>query len=470
MHTYLIRLWVAAAAVCGGTALGSELAPQWPAFVALALGAPLVSLRRHPRWAVVGLALVVGATAMVNAQLRLAPRGPLAELARGVPRCSLSGTVIESIGGLGSLAAVDSAHCGDRSGTSLGVVALPESISDPGARFDADGWLVPLGDDGFDRSRHRLGGQASFQPVEIDIVAPPRHAHAVAARVRAGLRAATAVIDPSRAALLRGLTIGDTSAMSAPTIDLFRASGLSHVLAVSGSNVAIVLGAVLALFGSIGLRLRVAFGIGALGMFVLIVGPDASVLRAGVMGAIALACLAHGRSVEPLAALAAAVIAVILLRPGMLFSVGMHLSVAATAGIVLLAEPIAARLGVVPRPVGLLIAASSAAQIAVTPVLILVFEEVSIVAPVANALALPAVAPATIVGLGAGVTTVLSPPLGALLMRCIEPALAWILEIAHRLGDPGWSSITVGRAWGWLALAGVVLLCRSALRRAATSE
>lgn len=426
---------------------------------AVALGVPLMLLRRRPIPALVGLVLVAGAAAMLNSQTRLAPRGPLGELALDVPRCLVAGTVIEDIGGLGSLVTIDEARCGDWAGAALGVASLAEPVADPGARFEAVGWFVPLRDDGFDRSRARLGAQASLHPATLEVVAEPRHAHAAAARVRSGLRAATADIDVPKAALLRGLTIGDTTAIAPATIDSFRASGLSHVLAVSGSNVAIVLAAVLTLFNSVGLRIRIATGFGALALFVLVVGPDASVLRAGVMGAIVLACLAHGRSAEPLAALAVAVIVVIALRPGMLFSVGMHLSVAATAGIVILADAIAARLGPLPKPIRLLIGASLAAQIGVTPILILSFEELSLVAPFANTLALPAVAPATVIGLASGVVAIFSAPLGALAVRCIEPALAWILVVAHRLGDHGWATIDVARPWGWLALAGTMGLC-----------
>lgn len=452
-------LWAAALAVCGGTAIGSVVSERLFVVPAIALGVPLVLLRRRPMAALVGLVLVAGAAAMLNSQTRLAPRGPLAELARDVPRCSVAGSVIEDIGGLGSLVTIDAARCGDWSGATLGVASLVEPVADPGARFETDGWFVPLRGDGFDRARARLGAQVSLHPATIEVVAGPRHAHGAAARVRAGLRTATAGIDVAKGALLRGLTIGDTTAIAPATIDSFRASGLSHVLAVSGSNVAIVLGAVLALFRSVGLRMRIAAGFGALALFVLVVGPDASVLRAGVMGAIVLACLAHGRSAEPLAALAVAVIVVIALRPGMLFSVGMHLSVAATAGIVILADSLVRRLQPLPGPIRLLIGASLAAQIGVTPILILSFEELSLVAPLANALALPAVAPATVIGLASGVVAIFSAPLGALAVRCIEPALAWVLVIAHRLGDPGWATIDVARPWGWPALAATVGLC-----------
>lgn len=411
-----------------------------------------------------GLVLVVGGAAVVNAQVRSEPRGPLAEVARDVPRCAAEGRVIEDIGGLGSLVSIDSAHCGEWSGHRLGVASLAEPISDPGSTFEADGWLVPLGADGFDLARRRLGAQSVLHPSTIEVVEPPRSAHAVAARVRRGLRVAASGIDARSGAVLRGLTIGDTTDIPQPTIDAFRASGLSHVLAVSGSNLAIVLGTVLVLLGRVGLRTRIALGFTALGLFVLIVGPDASVLRAGAMGAIGLACLAYGRTSEPLAALALAVIAVLAVRPAMLFSVGMHLSVAATAGIVLLAEPLARRLGWLPRPLRVLVAASLAAQLAVTPILVVSFGEVSVVSPIANVLALPAVAPVTVLGLAAGVVAIVWAPLGVLAVRAIEPALGWIVAVAHASAAPSWAVVGVSGSWSWLVLVVTVVASGRLLR------
>jgi len=463
-------LWAAALAVCAGTALGSATSIRLVGAAALALGLPLLFVRRRPGVTLIGLVVVVGGVAVVNAQVRSGSRGPLAEIARDVPRCAIEGRVIEDIGGLGSLVAIDVARCGEWSRHRLGVASLAEPISDPGSTFEAEGWLVPLGTDGFDLARRRVGAQAVLHPSTIEVVDPPRSAHAVAARVRRGLRDATTGIDARSGAVLRGLTIGDTADIPQPTIDAFRASGLSHVLAVSGSNLAIVLGAVLVLLGRVGLRSRITLGFTALALFVLIVGPDASVLRAGAMGAIGLACLAYGRTSEPLAALALAVIAVLAIRPAMLFSVGMHLSVAATAGIVVLAEPLTRRFGWLPRPLRLLVAASLAAQLAVTPILVLSFGEISLVSPVANVLALPAVAPVTVLGLAAGVVAIAWAPLGALAVRVIEPALGWIVTIAHASAAPDWAVVEVSGLWTWLVLAATAALGRGLLGDAAEPE
>jgi competence protein ComEC len=268
---------------------------------------------------------------------------------------------------------------------------------------------------------------------------------------------------------LQGLTIGETSDIPPIVVEDFRASGLSHVLAVSGSNVAIVLGAVLASLRSIGHRARIVAGFAALGMFVLVVGPDASVLRAGVMGSITLACLARGRQAEPLAALGIAIIGVIGVRPGMLFSAGMHLSVAATAGIVLWSGSIAARMPRLPTAARVMLAATLAAQIAVAPILALTFGEIPLLAPLANALALPAVGFATIVGLAAAPAAIVWPPAGRLLARSAAPAVAWIGSVAERVGGISGAVVPVPPGLGWLGLAAVatavVLVLRSTSAR-----
>lgn len=407
---------------------------------------------------------------MVNAEARLSAGHPLDVLARDVPRCDIDGVVLEAAGGLGTLLRIDRALCPSWSASAVGVVAVRDETPPPGSSIQGEGWFVALGHNGFDASLRNAGADARFHATTLEATGPPRGAHAVAHKVRRGLGVAVSDLDHREAGLLKGLTIGDTSELSPDTIASFRASGLSHVLAVSGSNVAIVLGAVLVCMRSLGHRARVALGYAALGLFVLVVGPDPSVLRAAAMGSIALACLAYGRTAEPLAALGLAIIAVVASRPGMLFSVGMQLSAAATAGIVVFCAPIERVLHRLPQGVRTMLAATLAAQIAVAPVLILVFGELSVVAPVANALALPAVAPTTVVGLAAGAVAVFVPPLGRLLATIVAPAASWVLAVADRAGNESWSLLEVPNALGWPLLAGVAAWATVLLRRPQASR
>ena len=459
------RVWLAAASLCAGTWIGAEADATGAGALCIVIGAGALSVRRKHLLSVAGIALLAGGAGMLNADLRLPSSHPLGALARDVPRCDIDGTVLESAGGLGTLVSLASARCANWSAVAPGIVVLRDEAGPPGSVLEAEGWLVPLGDGGFDLSLRRAGAHALFHASDSRTVAAPSGAHAVAERVRDGLGVAVSGLDGRVAALMKGLTIGDTSELAPDTLDRFRSAGLSHVLAVSGSNVAIVMGAVLVGLRSMGHRVRIVFGYAALGLFVLVVGPDPSVVRAAAMGAIALACMAYGRSAEPLAALGLAILAVVSLRPGMLFSVGMQLSAAATAGIVIFCAPIERSLRWLPPGFRTMIAATLAAQVAVAPVLILVFGEFSVIAPVANALALPAVAPATVVGLAAGAVAIFIPGLGRLLATLVTPAPSWVLAVADRAGSQSWSLVDVPVAAGWPLLVIVAGSAAILLRR-----
>lgn len=465
MRANLVRLWLGAAGLCGGVAAAGAFSSMVMAVITFVVGVVLLFVRRRRGVGLTGVVLMAAGAGMLTAQMRSTGDGPVMVLARDVPRCTFEATVTENLGGLGALWAVDAVTCGDSSVLDAGSVAVGEALADPGTRVTGEGWLIPLGDEGFDRARARLGAQATLHLRHSDVVSPPTGPHAVAARVRRGLHDAVSELDPRQAALLEGLTIGDTSGFSAETIAAFRGAGLSHVLAVSGSNVAIVVAAVLLMLRRLPLTARVVVGSIALCLFVLIVGPDASVLRAGVMGMATLLCLLRGRQTEPLAILALAVIGVVGVRPAMLYSVGMHLSVAATAGIILFSAHISSFLSRLAEPLRLMLAATLAAQIGVAPILMLVFGEISITAPVANLLALPVVGVATVVGLGAGCVAVLSVPLAVALVYLIAPAAWWIVRVADWFGSPEWAAPAVSHEAGLLVAAMVVVAGVRAVKR-----
>jgi len=359
--------------------------------------------------------------------------------------------LLEHAGGLGSLVSADLLSCeGFTPGRRAGVVVIEPSDIDAGAMVSATGWLVPLqAGDSFDEARRGLGAHSAFHVDEIDQVASPRGLYGVASDVRSGLDRATAGMDPDRAGLLSGLSTGDTTGVGGGTEEQLRRAGLSHLVAVSGSNVAIVVGATALMVSRVALPIRVvACGL-TLGLFVLVVGPEPSVLRASVMGSVGLLALAAGRRTEPLHALGLALIVLLGLRPGLISSVGLHLSVAATAGIVLFSGHIRSALGGLPSFVSLALAVTLAAQFAVAPLLVGTFGELSLVAPLANLLAIPMVAPATVLGLIAAVTGALVPPVGLLCARFAEPFVAWVLAVGRTTGSWSWASLEVPKAWAW---------------------
>ncbi|MGH9061357.1 MAG: ComEC/Rec2 family competence protein, partial [Acidimicrobiales bacterium] len=174
---------------------------------------------------------------------------------------------------------------------------------------------------------------------EPDVLSAPSAVQRVAERLRSGLRFAARVLDPEPAGLLPALVVGDTSAM-VPTVEAeFRAAGLTHLIAVSGTNLAIVCGVVLGLARLAGLGPRTAVLLAGLTLvgFVVLCRPSPSVLRAAVMGGVMLLALVLGRRRSAVPALCAAVLVLLMVDPSLGNDPGFALSVLATGALVLLA-------------------------------------------------------------------------------------------------------------------------------------
>jgi competence protein ComEC len=220
------------------------------------------------------------------------------------------------------------------------------------------------------------------------------------------VRNRVAAVIPSEAAtgaLLRGFLIGDTDDLPAADADALRRSGLTHFVAVSGSNVALFLGGwwlVTAPFG-LGSRRRFLLGLVGLAVFVVATRWEASVIRAAAMAGLVLGGAAAGVVVDGWMALGGAVTLLLLGSGGLALDVGFQLSVAATAGILA-----GAGLGRDRRPrlAWTALAAAASAQLAVVPVLLLHFGRVPLLSPVANLLAAPLVSVATVLAMAAVLT------------------------------------------------------------------
>ncbi|WP_251036385.1 ComEC/Rec2 family competence protein [Arthrobacter sp. ISL-28] len=190
-------------------------------------------------------------------------------------------------------------------------------------------------------------------------------------------------------------------------------------LIITGANCGLILGALLLAARSLRLaRLpAAAFALAGLGLFVLMVGPDASVLRAALMGAIALASLASGRTGRGLSFLCLAVIGLLLIDPGLGTSFGFLLSVLATLGIIALGRQIVDWIpDVIPRWAAAGIAVPLSAQLLCGPVVVLLQPQFAAYSLPANILAAPLVAPVTILGTAAVPLVPLLPWLAAVLI------------------------------------------------------
>jgi len=298
----------------------------------------------------------------------------------------------------------------------------------------------------------------------------PSWAQRVAGTLRAGLQRACAPLPDDPGGLLPGLVVGDTSRLPPAVEEDFQATGMTHLNAVSGSNVAIVVGAVLLLarWARAGPWLAAGLCGVALVGFVILVRPSPSVVRAATMGAIGLAALAAGRPRAALPALAAAITVLVFVDPELAGDAGFALSVLATGGLLLLAPRWrdGLRRRGVPSGLAEALAVPSAAQVACGPVVAAISSTVSLVAVPANLLAVPAIAPATVLGVAAAV---LSPvwPSGAEFVAWLASWPAWWLVVIARHGArlPAGTLPWPGGAAGALLLAGLTVALLIAVRR-----
>ncbi|MFS8103559.1 DNA internalization-related competence protein ComEC/Rec2 [Lentzea alba] len=283
--------------------------------------------------------------------------------------------------------------------------------------------------------------------------------------LRDGLRDASAVLDDEEAGLLPALVVGDTEQMVPRIVDEFRTAGLAHLLAVSGANLAIVCGAVYLLVRRFrtGPRTAAVAAMVALVGFVLLAGPEPSVLRAAVMGAVALLALVLGRQRSALPSLAAAVLVLVLVDPALGGDPGFALSVVATAALVLVAPKWARALKERGIPSGLAeaIVIPTAASLATAPLVAGLSGQVSLISVVANLIAGPVVAPATVLGVIAAVVAPIWPGAAELVVHVAGPAITWLVQVGRQAaGVPGAS---VGWPEGWVGAIALVVAIGTAV-------
>ncbi|GAA3526006.1 ComEC/Rec2 family competence protein [Streptomyces osmaniensis] len=318
-----------------------------------------------------------------------------------------------------------------------------------------------------------------------EVVGEPSAVQRLAGRLRGGLREATDGLPADPRALLPGLVVGDTARITPELDEAFKETDLAHTLAVSGSNLTIILALLIGPPGlaqlverrglaprlGISLRTTAVFG-GALTLaFVVVCRPDPSVLRAAACGALALLALATGRRRSLIPALATAVLLLVLYDPWLARSYGFLLSVLATGALLTLAPrwSAALRRRRVPPRLAEALAAAAAAQALCAPVVAVLSARVSLVAVPCNLLAEFAIAPATVLGFAALATAPLAMPVAKALAWCASWPAGWLANVA-RTGAalPGagvdWPGSWTGAALLALVTVVVVLAGRRLLR------
>jgi competence protein ComEC len=291
----------------------------------------------------------------------------------------------------------------------------------------------------------------------------------VADRIRERLARSVAVgLRGERKALLEGVVLGDDSGLSESLRGKFRASGLYHLLAVSGQNVALVAGGALLLAWVAGVpRLLAEIGaLVAIAAYVLAVGFQPSVVRAGIAGALGSLAWLTARARDRWYFLLLGAIALLAWNPYTLLDPGFELSFAAVAAIFLLAPPIRRWLEGYPMPDPLrdVVAISAACGIATAPVAWLNFHALALLTIPANALAAPAVVPLLGLALAAAAVAPFSTGAAAALAWLNGWCAAYVACCARLIGGLPGAQVTSNRAL-LVLLAGVLLLAAYAWPR-----
>ncbi|MCW2737423.1 ComEC/Rec2 family competence protein [Nocardioides sp.] len=266
------------------------------------------------------------------------------------------------------------------------------------------------------------------------VVAEPDVWWDAAAAVRRSVRAAVSGRDADARELVPALVVGDDGGLDPDLADDFRTTGLTHLLAVSGTNLTLVVGFVLVLGRWLGVRGRWLHALAAVGIagFVMTARAEPSVVRAAAMGTVALVGMGRNGRSRGTRGLGVAVLGLLLVWPRLAVTAGFALSALATAGILLLAPAWRdALMRWTPRWVAEAVSVPLAAQVACTPVVAALSGQVSMVAVGANLLAAPAVAPATVLGLTGGLLGLVWTPLGAVVAAPAAWSAQWIITVAR---------------------------------------
>lgn len=330
---------------------------------------------------------------------------------------------------------------------------------------DADWPAPPLG--ATVRHRARLApadgdAAALVKPLGDDpsVLSQPGPAWDAAAAVRSSVRAVVADRDPDQRELVPALVDGDDAGIDPDLADDFRDTGLTHLLAVSGTNLTLVVGFLVILGRWAGVRGRGTYVLAAIGIvgFVMVARTEPSVVRAAAMGTVALIGMGSNGLSRGTRCLGVAALVLLLLDPQLAVTAGFALSVLATAGILLLAPSWRDALARwLPRWAAEAVSVPLAAQVACTPVVAGISGEVSLVAVGANLVAAPAVAPATVLGLGGGLIGLVWQPLGVAVAAPGAWAAGWIIAVARQGADLPTPAVTWGS--GPVALGMLTVLC-----------
>jgi competence protein ComEC len=346
-------------------------------------------------------------------------------------------------------------------GAVLSALAVVKKPRGPSHGFDERTWL------------RRRGVHVVLQLDEWQIVGRRGGLGGVADALRRQLRRSiTNGLRGERAAVIAGVVLGDENGLSENLRNRFRAAGLYHLLAVSGQNVVLVAGAVLALAWVLGIgRLLAHFGaLAAIAAYVLAVGAQPSVVRAGVAGVLCSVAWLSARTTDRWQLLLVGAIALLAWNPYALLDAGFQLSFAAVMAIFVLVPRLLRLLE--GYPLGGLragIAVSATCGVATAPILWLQFHSLQLLTVPANLLAAPAVVPLLGLALAGAAIAPVSPSAAAAFAWLNGWCAAYLATVARLVGGLPFAQIRSTRGL-FLLLAGALLIAAYASERSWSSD
>jgi competence protein ComEC len=310
-----------------------------------------------------------------------------------------------------------------------------------------DGMCSPLNPEfaRFELTRHVVGRMAVTSVSERFVEPSPlvRSAN----RVRDAMSRGVSRMNPTTRSLFTGLVVGDDRLQPKEMVDRFRGSGLSHLCAASGQNVAYLLALAGPFLRRRSPRTKLLATLVIISWFVVLTRAEPSVLRAGFMAAAVAVNAARRRPENARAVLALSAMCLLVIDPMLAWSVGFAMSVGATAGLAWLSAP----LGTIIGHRGAL-ASTLAAQLGTMPVSLCVFGHVPVVSLVANPLALPVAGVVMTIGLPMSLLAAAIPPSVPLVSALLSLPVVWVDVVARVF-----SGMSVTGAWNWIMWAVVAL-------------
>ena len=294
----------------------------------------------------------------------------------------------------------------------------------PGQRFSAQGRIVAS-------KEARVAALVVIKD-DIHILTPPSRWASALGAIRLGLRFLSG--DGNAGALIPGMVLGDTSKQSVEFKNSMRRSGLTHLVAVSGANFALVSAFVLWMMQFLFARMKFRLSATAISLiaFIALVRPSPSVLRAAAMAAVLLVAQGTKKGRDSLPALGFAMAAVVVVDPWQARDAGFALSVLATAGLLLFAPVLIEKLSIhLPGKLAQALAPPIAATVFCSPIIVALSGYLAPMSVIANLLAAPFVAPITIVGFIAALFSPFAPLISTVLIWFIRFPAGAIALIAH---------------------------------------